>query len=306
MAGLLSKQEFLRAIQDMDPYRFEKFIAEVWEQRGFETTVRAKNGDRGIDIIAKDGQQKHLLQVKRYNSSNKIGSEDVRKYATLYQQVEDADHVELVTSGNFSDQALQLAGDLSVGTTNGEELFEIVNSRAPDVAIDYLHSSNLGRRVESSSRSSLNTGSGESDPTVLSCPNCGETITDNKQSYIDHWADCELPDNRPSDIAVDTWWNIKDEVTEENETEKGDTPLPDNYRSRISNNQPTATDNVEQFIERHPNAVVAIIGLVLVVIGSQITSHTTGLIKGFFLLVAVSGSFLLFASYVSVKNDIDD
>jgi hypothetical protein len=301
MSGLLSKQNFLRAIREMDPYRFEEFIADVWEQRGFETTVRKQSGDRGIDIIAENGHEKHLLQVKRYNSSNKIGSEEVRKYATLYQQVDDANHVQLVTSGYYTEQALQLARDLSVGTTNGEQLFETVNSHAPEVAIDYLHSSKPDDPVEKTSPPSPNKDPTDNVSTVLTCPNCGDEITDNEQSYVDHWVDCRLPDNRPSEISVDTWWNIKDEVTDNNKTgssEEFDTWSPEDHR-------PTETANSDQSIEQS-DVVMAIFGLAVGLVGLQRFTQATGLARGFFLLVVISGIFLLFASYVNVNGDFEN
>lgn len=113
-------------LQSMDPYDFEKLVAMVWEAEGYNTTVRQKSGDKGIDIEARQGEREEVIQVKRYHDSNKIGSQKVREYATLYQQTK-ADSVVIVTSGYFTDPALELARDLDVTTVNGNDLIERID-----------------------------------------------------------------------------------------------------------------------------------------------------------------------------------
>lgn len=139
MDGLLSKKEFLHRVRSMDPYLFEQFVADVWEERGFNTTVRSASGDRGIDIIATAGEEKQLIQAKRYSKSNTVGSQTVRNYATLYQQVKDATAVVIVTTSSFTNEARKLADDLDVEAIDGDAFFEIVSSHAPSVAVEYLH-----------------------------------------------------------------------------------------------------------------------------------------------------------------------
>lgn len=312
MSGLLSKPDFLREIKEMDPYRFEKFVAEVWDQQGFETTLRSKSGDRGIDVVAEDGQQKHLLQVKRYTGGNKVGSEEVRKYATLYQQVGDADQVDIVTSGHFTDEALQLATDLSVGTVDGEELFYLVNSSAPEVAVKYLHSSDLEKDaagvVSPNSVDKPRDNVGEQQSSVITCEHCGEDITDSKQEYITHWADCELPEYRPSKIPVDTWWEIKDEVTEGADND----PFEDFEYSGSSSSQQSHRISISEFsavgdklLEDHLTAVLAITGLILAYGGFRIATVSEGIIQGIFYFVGLGGAFLLIFSYLNAKEAIE-
>jgi len=141
MSGLLSKRDFLRAVRRMDPYEFEEFLSDVLESRGYETVVRSGSGDRGIDIIASKNGNRELYQAKRYAESNKVGSEEVRKYATLYQQDSEADLVVIVTTSSFTTEGRKLAADLHVETIDGADLFEMVNAHAPRVALDYLDQS---------------------------------------------------------------------------------------------------------------------------------------------------------------------
>jgi len=108
-----------------DPYEFEEFVAELWEDNRYTTDVRQGSGDRGIDVEATRGNKKELIQVKLYSPENKIGSGDVRKYATLYQQVPEANKVIIVTSSSFTSEAEKLANDLDVTLIDRDELAEM-------------------------------------------------------------------------------------------------------------------------------------------------------------------------------------
>lgn len=45
-------------------------------------------GDRGIDVVATRGQQKQLIQAKRYRPNTTVGSPEVQQYAALRLQEE--------------------------------------------------------------------------------------------------------------------------------------------------------------------------------------------------------------------------
>lgn len=121
------------SIYQLTPYEFEAFVAELWEARGFDTHVRQKSNDRGIDIEATKDGTKELIQVKQYNPENKIGSEDVRKYRTLYQQVPDADNVVIVTASSFTGPARDLGDDLDVTLINGKGVERMMNRNDVDM-----------------------------------------------------------------------------------------------------------------------------------------------------------------------------
>jgi len=121
----MSDEELLSLLRDIDPFKFEGIIGEIWENMGYSADVRQETQDRGIDIIAKKSdpfERKQLIQVKRYSGENNIGSQKVREYSTLYQQEPNVDTVIIITTGYFTKQATQLADDLNVEILNGEEL----------------------------------------------------------------------------------------------------------------------------------------------------------------------------------------
>lgn len=122
-----SKAYLRRRLQQMDPYDFEKFIGDVWTYLGWETWVVGEPGDRGIDVIATDGENKQLIQAKRYGPNTTVGSPEVQQYASLRLQEDGVDTVTIVTTGSFSRQARELAPELDVILVNGENLLGILD-----------------------------------------------------------------------------------------------------------------------------------------------------------------------------------
>lgn len=74
-----------------------------------------------------------LIQAKAYSKENKISSNEVRNYATLYQQEDDVDEVVLVTTSRFTSQAKELAQDLDVDAIDRENLAEMVSECEFDI-----------------------------------------------------------------------------------------------------------------------------------------------------------------------------
>jgi len=120
--------EYLRQrLQQMDPEAFECFVSDVWEYLGWQTRVVGKPGDRGIDVVAVDGEEKQLIQAKRYGPSTTVGSPEVQQYASLRIQEDNVNQVTIVTTGEFSQQARDLAPELDVIVVNGQHLIEMID-----------------------------------------------------------------------------------------------------------------------------------------------------------------------------------
>jgi cold shock CspA family protein len=80
--------------------------------------------------------RKEVVQVKHYSLDNKVGSQEVREYATLYQQVPDANTVVIVTSSSFTQQAEELAEDLKVELFDRQSLSEEIENHDISTKID--------------------------------------------------------------------------------------------------------------------------------------------------------------------------
>lgn len=125
----MSDSDILEQCQEMSPYEFEELVAKIWREYGYDCTVTSGSGDKGVDIVATKSApvaEEIIIQAKRYADDNKIGSKQVREYATLRQQEETADRIILITTTTFTSQAEDLAASLDVDLIDGADLLEIL------------------------------------------------------------------------------------------------------------------------------------------------------------------------------------
>ena len=114
----------------MDAYDFEELVGKVWEAKGYDTHVRQGSQDRAIDVEAVQEGQRVLIQAKRYSSDNKVGAEDVRKYATLWQQEPGATEVILVTTSSFTSEAKRIALEQNVTIVDGSGFVDMMEEES--------------------------------------------------------------------------------------------------------------------------------------------------------------------------------
>jgi len=196
-------------LDQIDPYDFEKLVADIWQVQGWETSVTNSSQDRGIDVIAKQSNPirlKILIQAKAYSLDNKIGSDEVRKYSTLYEQESQVDTVVIVTTGKFTSQATTLAEDLNVRLINRDQLLQlmksldavsIVGAFSPVDTQKYKLDSVPIRSPNKScpeceSNNSLWEASLKGDSEILSCDQCDATW---ESKYSGSWNLVEDPSN---------------------------------------------------------------------------------------------------------------
>lgn len=119
-------------LQSMDPYDFEHFIADLWQERGYKCYVRSESNDQAIDIIARKrgiGGKTVAIQVKRHGDDNDLGSPDIQQYHGMAAQV-GADESVVVTTGSYTGPARDVADKLGVRLINGRELVTLVRQHA--------------------------------------------------------------------------------------------------------------------------------------------------------------------------------
>jgi len=174
----------------MDPYQFEELVAEIWELQGYDSTVSRGSRDRGVDIVAtreSPFSQKVLIQAKRYTEDNKVGSPEVRKYATLYQQETDVDTVVIVTTGSVTSEAQRVAQEQRVKIMDGDSLAEMVVENQQGISSEFQSSLFSTGELVSDESSSRRASSDKFD-TGKVCPNChGPTI---KWVYVGRLGKC--------------------------------------------------------------------------------------------------------------------
>lgn len=109
----------LDQLKSMDPVEFEKFCAFLYEQQGYTAYLSALTGDEGIDLWLTRGEEKVVVQCKRYAGT--VGQPVVRDlFGTMVHNK--ANRAALVTTGGISRQAEEWAADKPIHLVDGHEL----------------------------------------------------------------------------------------------------------------------------------------------------------------------------------------
>lgn len=106
-------------IEQMSPLDFEHFCADILRGCGWEAVVTQASGDQGVDVIAKRGEVKAVLQCKKY--SQPVGNSAVQEIFAG-KQFEGADVAAVVSNAPYTPAAKQLANTAGVHLLHFSEL----------------------------------------------------------------------------------------------------------------------------------------------------------------------------------------
>ncbi|HWU09511.1 MAG TPA: restriction endonuclease [Streptomyces sp.] len=108
----------------MDPYAFEEAVAGLCRRDGcLDVEVVGGAGDLGADVIATTPDGRRLVvQCKRYTSDNKVGSQDLQRFGGTCYAVHEAEVAVVVTTGEFTEPALEYAGQCDIVCVGLDEL----------------------------------------------------------------------------------------------------------------------------------------------------------------------------------------
>lgn len=110
----------LEELYALSPSEFERYVANLFRQKGYRVHMRGRSGDLGVDILlTKADGKRAIVQCKRYRK--KVGPEVVRElYGTLIH--ERVAHAFLVTTAGISASARRWAQGKPMTLIDGEEL----------------------------------------------------------------------------------------------------------------------------------------------------------------------------------------
>lgn len=140
----LVKKELHKKLIEMDPFQFEFLVADLLQKIGYEkVTVTKKSGDKGIDIIADltvggITNVKTIIQVKRYNPSNKIDNTVITQ---LRGSAEVGQRGLVITTSDFQKSAIdesKAPSKMPVSLVNGEKLIELLIKYGVGVKEEHL------------------------------------------------------------------------------------------------------------------------------------------------------------------------
>jgi len=120
----LADAQKLDDLLELTPDDFEAFIADVFKAYGYEAQVVGGSADHGVDVIViTDQGEKWVVQCKKYVGS--VGEPVVRDlFGTMGH--EDAQRAYLITTGCFTQQAVEWAAGKPIVLYDGEALIKLI------------------------------------------------------------------------------------------------------------------------------------------------------------------------------------
>lgn len=106
---------------------FERQVAEGFRHRGYAVSETGGGGGRAVDMVLTRGQDRFLVDCKPWRTLA-VGPAPVRELVALVRSREAAGGF-VVSSGEFTDEARQLAEGQPVQLIDGKVLRELLNTR---------------------------------------------------------------------------------------------------------------------------------------------------------------------------------
>ncbi len=131
----------LENLQSIEPIEFENLVKDLLIKMGFHAVTTKASGDGGIDILATNEQPilsgKYIIQCKRYTTGNNIGEPTIRELFGV-MHAENANKGILVTTSDFSKQAIIFAQDKAIELINGKELIKLFAKYFTEIDDKYI------------------------------------------------------------------------------------------------------------------------------------------------------------------------
>ncbi|MGQ3381175.1 restriction endonuclease [Priestia endophytica] len=141
-------------IDQMDGFQFESYLKALFQELGYKAQVTPKSGDFGADLIM-TGQQKIVIQAKRYGSKNRVSLSAVQEIygAQAYYK---ADEAWVITNSSFTKSARALAEACNVQLFDRKALQELILEVNPTYMAEKVYQ--------------------EVEPEPRKCPTCGKSL----------------------------------------------------------------------------------------------------------------------------------
>lgn len=93
---------------NLTPSQFEEFVCELFKDSGYHAEITKASGDFGADILLEKDGEKIAVQVKRYETKNKVGVQNINQVvgAKAYYS---CDRAMVVTTSSFTKSGQKLA-----------------------------------------------------------------------------------------------------------------------------------------------------------------------------------------------------
>ena len=120
-------------LQQIEPYDFEKLLAQLFRKMGYAVEETQYSHDRGIDLIIRivhfGLSHSWIVQAKRYTEP--VGVKAVREYSSLRYR-DRVDGVIIVATSSFTREGQDEAAEHNVKLIDGNLLVEMLNHYLPE------------------------------------------------------------------------------------------------------------------------------------------------------------------------------
>jgi restriction system protein len=171
-SALFSSANDIGTIRAMSWREFEALVGEAYRRKGYMVEETGGCGaDGGIDLILRGRGRKIVVQCKQWRTF-KVGVKVVREMYGI-MTAEQADHVVIVASGTYTQEAIEFARGKPIELMDGRALVQLIRDVKGKSGAAPADSSVQPTHV---SLQKLNVQMAASGATAPSCPRCGLTM----------------------------------------------------------------------------------------------------------------------------------
>jgi restriction system protein len=135
---LIEQQRSIKTLKETSWSDFEVLVGEAFRRKGYLVNENIVAGpDGGIDLTISKNGAIHIVQCKQWRSS-KVGVPIAREMFGVLKATK-AESVFIVTSGEFTKDAISFANDLPIQLINGEQLMSLVADVQVEKAASIIH-----------------------------------------------------------------------------------------------------------------------------------------------------------------------
>jgi HJR/Mrr/RecB family endonuclease len=130
----------LKELRRLTPQRFEDEIANMYNRLGYTVEQTPYSNDYGRDAILQKDGEKFLLECKRYGEGVVVGRPELQKFHSAIM----SDQAKLgffVTTGTFSEGAIEFATTVPIKIIDGNELIRLMFQSKSDPSQDDTYNS---------------------------------------------------------------------------------------------------------------------------------------------------------------------
>ena len=121
----IDKKKQIGGFENLNGYEFENYLKDVFSIKGYEVVITKQSGDQGADIIIRKNDEKTVVQAKKYSGS--VSNKAIQEVVAAKKHYGATKSI-VITSGKFTQSAIELALSNEVELWDGEKLKKIVEN----------------------------------------------------------------------------------------------------------------------------------------------------------------------------------